>query len=133
MRRKITRPCTPAHTHTYISTSYPYFLPPSSTSLKTPYGGFLHREDEKSATEFPPLSQIPASLALRRRRLRWDVKSGSTTADVTNDRSHGRTVPLPCKLLQRLKHHVDVKINILRFRGMDWEWRTSSSAQVLHL
>lgn len=40
-------------------------------------------EDEKSATEFPPLSQIPASLALRRRRRRWNVKSGSTTADAT--------------------------------------------------
>lgn len=64
-------------------------------------------EDEESATEFPPLSQIPASLASRsrrRRRRRWNVKSGSTTADVTNDRSHGRAVSLPCKPLQRLKH-----------------------------
>lgn len=49
------------------------------------------REDEESATEFLPLSQIPASLASRRRRRRrWDVKSGSTTADVTNDRSRER-------------------------------------------
>lgn len=120
--RKITRrPCTLAHTHihTYIFISYPYFshlLPP----LKTPYGSFLHRKDEKSATEFPPLSQIPASLALRRRRCRRrrDVKSGSTTADVTNDRSRGRTIPISCKPLQRLKHHVDAKIYILRFRDI---------------
>ncbi|TGZ49941.1 hypothetical protein DBV15_07156 [Temnothorax longispinosus] len=63
------------------------------------------RENEESATEFPPLSQIPASLASRRRRRRWNVKSGSTTAVVTNDRSRGQSgFLLPCKPLQRLKH-----------------------------
>lgn len=120
-RKIIRRPCTLARTHTYIFISYPYFSHPSFPPLKTPYGSFLHK-DEKSATEFPPLSQIPASLALRRRRCRWDVKSGSTTADVTNDRSRGRTILIPCKPLQRLKHHVDAKIYILRFRDIvDWE------------
>lgn len=85
-------------------------------------------EDEKSATEFPPLSQIPASLALRRRRRRWNVKSGSTTADAT-----WQTIAVAderfLSLANRynLKYHVNAKIYILRFRGMDWEWRTGTS------
>lgn len=97
---------------TYISILYPYSrsptvppLPPPSTSLRRHLMVVSCREDEESATEFPSLSQIPASLASRRRRRRrWDVKSDSTTADVTNDRSRRRATPLPCKPLQRLKH-----------------------------
>jgi hypothetical protein len=85
------RTCKRARMRAYISISRLYSPP---TSPKTPYGGFLPRGEEL-ATESPPLSQILASLAPRR----WNVKSDSTTVDVTNDRSHGgESVPLSCRL-----------------------------------
>lgn len=96
---------TRTHMHTYL---YIISLFPSHHLLPRHHRKHLMvvscRENEESATEFPPLSQIPASLASRRRR-RWNVKSGSTTAVVTNDRTvAGERFPLPCKPLQRLKH-----------------------------
>lgn len=130
-RKIIRRSCTSAHTHTYIFISYPDF-PPPSTSLKTPYGGFLHLRRREIGDWLSAVKPNPrkSCVALRRRRRRWNVKSDSTTADVTNDRSRGRTVPLPCKPLQCLKYHMNAKIYIyiyiLWFRGIDWEWRTGT-------
>jgi hypothetical protein len=105
LREKITRrPCAHRHIHTHISISYPYFpstiSSPSTTPLKTFYASFLPRR--RGIGDW--VSTVKPNPRESASRSRWNVKSGSTTADVTNDRSHGRAVPLPCKPLQRLKH-----------------------------
>jgi len=92
---------TDARTHTCITYLYIISLFPSHHLLRRHHRKHLMVvsccENEKSVTEFPPLSQIPASLASRRRRRRcrrWNVKSGSTTTVVTNDRGRAVSSPL---------------------------------------
>lgn len=68
---------------THISLYYvliPITILPPTIPLRRHLMVVSCREDEESAPEFPPLSQIPASLASRRRRRRsrcrrWNEKA----------------------------------------------------------